>query len=105
DGLVNVQDINPFVKALTNSAGYTTDLLGYMALASIPAGDFDLVLMAIDPTQDGSVNPWPINVQDINPFVAALTGAGVDAASLAVIPEPASLSLLALGGLALIRRR
>ncbi|MCC7406930.1 MAG: hypothetical protein IT442_02585, partial [Phycisphaeraceae bacterium] len=37
DGLVNVQDINPFVKALTNQAGYTTDLLGYMALASIPA--------------------------------------------------------------------
>ncbi|MCC7409023.1 MAG: hypothetical protein IT442_13210, partial [Phycisphaeraceae bacterium] len=69
DGLVNVQDINPFVKALTNQAGYTTDLLGYMALASIPAGDFDLVLMAIDPTQDGSVSPWPINVQDINPFV------------------------------------
>ncbi|MCC7408854.1 MAG: PEP-CTERM sorting domain-containing protein, partial [Phycisphaeraceae bacterium] len=105
DGLVNVQDINPFVKALTNSAGYTTDLLGYMAANSIPAGDFDLVLMAIDPTQDGSVSPWPINVQDINPFVAALTGAGVDAAELAAIPEPATFSLLALGALALIRRR
>ncbi|MCC7407582.1 MAG: PEP-CTERM sorting domain-containing protein [Phycisphaeraceae bacterium] len=105
DGLVNVQDINPFVKALTDQAGYTTDLLGYMAANSIPAGDFDPVLMAIDPTQDGSVSPWPINVQDINPFVAALTGAGVDTANLTVIPEPASLGLLTLGGLALLRRR
>ena len=56
DGAINVFDIDPFVLALTDPAGYA---------AAYPACD---VLLA-DLNGDGTVN-----VFDIDPFVAALTG-------------------------------
>ena len=93
DGVINNQDIGPFVAALTGgtlspSAAFNADVNG-----------------------DGIVNN-----QDIAPFVDLLTGAGsrplADLASdpqfaplVALVPEPMSLSLLALGMLALRRRR
>ncbi len=71
-GVVDTQDINPFVFALTDSSGYE-------AAYGVAARVYDLT---------GDV---VINTEDINPFVAALTGAGAEA----VIPEPSGLGLLA----------
>jgi hypothetical protein len=56
DDVVNVFDIDPFVLALTDAAGYA---------AQFPSCDY----MAADTNQDGDVN-----VFDIDPFVALLTG-------------------------------
>jgi hypothetical protein len=42
-----------------------------------------------------------VNTEDINPFIALLTGGG----EATIIPEPASLALLGMGALALMRRR
>ncbi len=84
-GVVDTQDINPFVLALTDPSGYE-------AAYGVPASTYDL-------THDGLVN-----TEDINPFVAVLTGGGAEAMG-AIIPEPASAYLLALGLLALGRRR
>ncbi|MCC7407241.1 MAG: PD40 domain-containing protein [Phycisphaeraceae bacterium] len=58
DGVVNVQDINPFVLALTNLPAY---------MQQYP----QISITEVDPLDDGV-----INVQDINPFVAILTGGG-----------------------------
>ncbi|MCC7204319.1 MAG: PD40 domain-containing protein [Phycisphaeraceae bacterium] len=58
DGLVNVQDINPFVLALGNLAAYMEQY------PQIAIADVEL-------TGDGL-----INVQDINPFVTLLAGGG-----------------------------
>lgn len=100
DGLVNVQDINPFVTALGSEAAYMAYLNGRLTTLGIDTGEAAAVYGEVDPNQSGV-----INVQDINTFVALLAGSGVDSAQLAAIPEPATLSLLALGGLALIRRK
>ena len=95
DGFVNNQDIAPFVLLLTDPAGFAVQ---YPFIAGNILGDIN----------GDSV----VNNQDIAPFVALLTGArGVPDADpqfaplLALVPEPASLSLLALGALAALRRR
>jgi len=100
DGLVNVQDINPFITALGSEAAYKTYLAGRLTALGIDTGEVNAVYGEVDPNQSGV-----INVQDINTFVSKLAGNGVDTASLAIIPEPAGLTLLALGGLALLRRQ
>jgi hypothetical protein len=93
DGVVNNQDIAPFVAGLTG---------GTLS----PSAAFNA-----DVNQDGVLNN-----QDIAPFVALLTGGGsrplADLAGdpefaplVALVPEPASLSFLAVGALALRRRR
>jgi len=90
-GQVNNQDIAPFVEALTNTGGSLSAYVQYTA----------------DVNGDGSVNN-----QDIAPFVALLTTPGLLQGSdpelaplMSLVPEPASLSLLALACLPLRRRR
>jgi hypothetical protein len=90
DGSINNQDIAPFVAALTGTPTANEEWVG-------------------DVDDDGVFNN-----QDIAPFVALLTGSRPLADLLgdpefaplvALVPEPASLSLLGLGGLALLTRR
>jgi len=81
-GVTNNQDINPFVLALTNLAAWQAQYPGKDVLA---VGDCSL---------DGNFNN-----QDINPFIAILTGGG------AAVPEPVTLSVIGLGGLALLKRK
>lgn len=84
DGVVNTEDINPFILALTDSYTYITVMYS--------ADQY----RRVDPNMDGS-----INTEDINPFIAHLTGGGAGG----IIPEPASLALLGMGASALLRRR
>ncbi|MCC7408620.1 MAG: hypothetical protein IT442_11160 [Phycisphaeraceae bacterium] len=86
DGEVNVQDINPFVVALTDEAGF---------FATHP----EISLAAVDLNADGH-----INVQDINPFVEKLTGTGIVGSNL-VIPEPIGVLPVMLLAMAFVRRR
>ncbi|MCC7407907.1 MAG: PQQ-dependent sugar dehydrogenase [Phycisphaeraceae bacterium] len=72
DGLINVQDINPFVLAMSNPSAFE---------AQHP----DLPLAYLDLTGDGV-----IDVQDINPFVQELV-AGVGQGVVLIIPEPSGL--------------
>jgi hypothetical protein len=84
DGVVNTEDINPFILALTDAAGFA-------------AAFADVDLLVADPNQDGL-----INTEDINSFIQCLTGGP---ALALIIPEPTSLVLLGMGVLALARRR
>ncbi|MCC7147056.1 MAG: PEP-CTERM sorting domain-containing protein [Phycisphaeraceae bacterium] len=81
DGAVTLSDINPFKQALTDVNAWQ---------AQFP----EVVLEDVDPNGDGV-----ITLSDINPFKALLTGGNG-----AVIPEPATLSLLAVGAMAAFRR-
>jgi hypothetical protein len=92
DGVVNNQDISPFVATLTN-----------------PVPPTGAVAFAADVDGNGVVNN-----QDISPFVALLTGGrgmaelsgDPDFAPLAAaVPEPAGLAVLATLGVLLARRR
>ncbi len=80
-GTVDTQDINPFILALTNPGQYQTQY-------------------GVDPVVYDTNSDAVINTEDINPFIIILTGGAP-----AIIPEPASFTLLALGGLALMRRQ
>ncbi|MCC7407239.1 MAG: hypothetical protein IT442_04155 [Phycisphaeraceae bacterium] len=92
DGQVNIQDINPFVSAMTDRSAYLAYLNARMSALAIDPGELDLILQFVDPSGDKL-----FNVQDINPFIAALNAAGpLDPQTLALIPEPAALSLLLL---------
>ena len=79
----NGNDINPFVMALVDRPAYE---------AAFPGLDADA---RGDCAQDDGL----LNGNDINPFVDLLIGGSP------AVPEPATLSLLILGMLAMIRRR
>jgi len=83
-GAVNNNDITPFVLALTDRPTYE---------ATYPGIDPDVV-----GDIDGS---GALNNNDITPFVTLLTTGSYPQAA----PEPATMALLAAGGLALLRRR
>jgi len=83
DGAVNNLDINPFVLGLSDREQFI-DEFGY---APVAAGDAN---------GDGEFDNL-----DINPFVELLT----TSASPRAVPEPASGTVVALGALALMRRR
>ncbi len=87
DGQIDVDDINPFIQALSAAAAYESAF----GLSGVVLGDF---------SGNGLVD-----VDDINPFIAALQGGGGGSFSASSIPEPATISLLAVGATALIRRR
>lgn len=74
DRLVNTEDINPFVLALTSAAGFAA---AYPGVDRLAAGDIN---------HDGNVD-----TEDINPFVQLLVGGGGWAVA---IPEPATLAFL-----------
>ena len=80
-GKVDADDINPFVLALIDPNAYHA---GYYMDPNL-VGDCD--------------RSGKMDLDDIDPFVALLTGGSQS------VPEPATLSLLAFGGLVLIRRR
>lgn len=83
DRAVTNADIAPFVTALT------------------APDDFAQAYPDVDPDQAGDYNEdGMLTNADIAGFVAALTGGGQG-----VVPEPASLALLAVGGLLAARRR
>ena len=82
DSKYTVDDINPFVLALTDPNAY---LLAY----------------GIDPNLIGDCDySGKLDTDDIGPFVAFITGGGASA-----VPEPACVAILALGTAAVIRRR
>lgn len=92
DDLVNNQDIAPFVLALTDPAAFA---LAYPNVNLLAVGDIN--------------GDQSFNNQDIAPFVSLLTGQGNqlginEQTALNAIPEPASLGMLAIGGLMLLRR-
>jgi hypothetical protein len=86
DGLVNFGDLSPFVKALTDTAGYA---------AMFP--DLDRVARC-DTSGDGSCN-----FGDLSPFTALLTNRPGGATAL--VPEPAVWTLWCAMALILVTRR
>ncbi|MEX0887402.1 MAG: chitobiase/beta-hexosaminidase C-terminal domain-containing protein, partial [Phycisphaeraceae bacterium] len=83
DGVVDAVDVAPFVLALTNPADY----LDQYGVAGVAVGDVN---------GDGT-----LDAVDVAPFVQMLVGEGDPISA----PEPGTLSLLALGGVLLVRRR
>ncbi len=88
DGTVNTLDIDPFVLLLTDPAGYA---------AAFPG---------VDPLAVGDINlDTVVDTLDIDPFVALLTSGSLNGGA---VPEPGSIVLLGLAGVAgfaLVRRR
>ncbi len=78
DGVVDTQDINAFVLALTQPAAW--------------AGTYpDTLVSKVDLNGDGH-----IDTADINPFVAVLTGGAASPGQRVDVPEPATWAMLVL---------
>jgi autotransporter-associated beta strand protein len=81
DSVFNINDLEPMLIAIADAAQHDAT---WPAVQQDQAGDFD---------DNGTVN-----INDLQPFLEAL-------ASSNAVPEPASIALLSLGGLAILRRR
>ncbi len=86
DGMVNTEDINAFILALTDPPGYA-------------AAFADISIAAIDPNNSGQVD-----TEDINHFITLLTSGGSVSATAAVIPEPGGTMLWITAVVAITRR-
>ena len=82
DGNVDNLDITPFIYALVNGEAAFN--------AAYPLGEF----WAADCKIDGNIDNL-----DITPFVALIAGGGQ------AVPEPITIGLLAVGGVAVVLRR
>ncbi len=82
NGVLDAFDVAPFELALADQEAY---------LAQFPG---------LDPVALGDVNgDGVLDAFDVSPFEMALAGAG------GAVPEPASLALLVVGGMAMLRKR
>ncbi|MCC7408081.1 MAG: hypothetical protein IT442_08415 [Phycisphaeraceae bacterium] len=119
DGTVNVQDINPFVMAMTDAAGWQgaypdvamelADLTGEGTIDVQDINPFVEMLAggaASDPLGESLdyTGGGVVNVRDINPFVELLAGAGIPEPG-AVIPEPGTVTVVLVGAMGMLRRR
>ncbi len=99
DGVVNAQDINGFILALSNPTAWAAQFPDVTAADDVLVGDF--------------LYTGTFNAQDINPFISELQGNNVPAIAIAPLfalpnvvatPEPTTFGLLVVGGLLLARR-
>ncbi len=103
-----------FVDTLSNGPPMITDVLGYDVPVGGPYGgglfgEFGPMVLDLDPLREYYYEDWFIEpnpdweqIQFILPMGTIVEQIVIDTVS---VPEPATMSLLALGGLAVLRRR
>ncbi len=88
----------------------TNMLSARLVQISNPSNSFDFTPVAFTDAELSGISTDLVIYSDINPYPTAYADQGIDVDNILIthslrIPEPASLSLLGLGGLAMLRRR